>query len=69
MEKKLHPKYQIGDVVFLKTDTDQYHRIVTAICIRVTGIQYELGFGHSSSWHYDIEITKDKDILTKILND
>lgn len=56
----IETNYNIEDVVFLITDTEQLLRIVTAIQISKNGILYRLACGTSESWHYDYEIAKDK---------
>lgn len=56
-------KFQIGQIVFLKTDREQFERIITGICIRMNGMSYELSFGNSTSWHFDFEISIEKNIL------
>lgn len=56
-------KYNLEEVVFLITDTDQFARIVTAIQIYKNGILYRLACGTSESWHYDYEIATDKNFL------
>lgn len=61
-------KYAIGQTVYLKTDPDQAEKIITGINIRQTGLSYELSFGHTSSWHYDFEITEEKDVVKKCDN-
>jgi len=61
-------KFNIGDIVFLKTDVDQEERMVCGIIIRPTGLQYALILGETETWHYDIEISFNKDILKKTSN-
>lgn len=56
-------EYEIGDSVYLRTDTDQKERIVTAIMIRPGRMAYELTCGTEGSWHYAFEITKERDVL------
>lgn len=56
-------KFEISAIVFLKTDTDQYERIITRICAGINGITYELAHGTITSWHYDFEISEEKNIL------
>lgn len=56
-------KYNIKDEVYLKTDSDQRKRIVTSIIIKSDGIMYELVCGENSGWHYDFEITMEKDVI------
>ena len=52
--------HEIGDVVYLKTDNDQYERIVTGYYVRPSAITYGLTQGTEESWHYDFEITVEK---------
>ena len=63
VDEKYELKYNIGDSVYLKTDTDQYERIVTAILIRQCGIMYSLSQATNDSYHYDFEISRDRNIL------
>lgn len=56
-------KFNLGEIVFLKTDTDQKERIVLQISVRETGYLYELGCGGTSSWHYAFEISQEKNVL------
>lgn len=53
-------KFEIEDLVFLITDTEQKIRIVTGIQINKNGILYRLAEGKEDSWHYDFEIATDK---------
>jgi len=55
--------HNIGDTVFLKTDSQQLERIVTSIIIRPNQILFELSQDVNISSHYDFEISKEKDIL------
>lgn len=56
-------KYEIGDIVYLKTDSDQFIRIVTSIRVYKNGdVTYGLGCGTEDSAHYDFEISYDKNI-------
>ena len=59
---------QLGDIVYLKTDKEQHGRIVTGICQRETGYNYNLAFGITESWHYLIEISQDRDIILATTN-
>lgn len=56
-------KFNLGDIVFLKTDFDQRARVVRSILLCGTGYQYNLGCSNEDSWHYYFEISKEKDIL------
>jgi hypothetical protein len=62
-------KFNIGQEVYLKTDADQRLRMVTAIIIRPgNSYSYELTWGTDSRWHYDIEITTEKNVLISTTN-
>ena len=56
-------KYNIGQIVYLKTDPDQNSRMVVMIQISGKDILYQLASGTMASWHFDFEITIEKDIL------
>lgn len=61
-------KYNLGDVVYLATDPDQYARIVTSILIEGNrSILYELSLSQNVSRHYDFEITTDKNVLKSVI--
>lgn len=64
----IKPLFNIGDIVYLKTDTEQCARIVTAYLTRKGTITYCLALGINESWHYDIEISTEKDIVLKLNN-
>ena len=53
-------KYNIGDFVYLLTDEEQSPRIITSIQINPSGLLYRLSRGTEETWHYDIEIIKEK---------
>lgn len=56
-------KYNIGETVYLKTDTDQEPRIVTCIKAYPDGLIYQLSCGIQNTDHYDFEISKEKDLV------
>jgi len=63
--------YELGDVVYLKTDTEQSKRIVTSIqlsggSMASSVVSYELSQGDSHSEHYESEISADLDELSKL---
>lgn len=64
----LENKFNIGDKVYLKTDTDQNCRIITGFSVRLGSITYGLSCGDSESWHYDFEIDVEKDVLKTTTN-
>jgi hypothetical protein len=59
----LNFEFQFGQIVYLKSDTDQLERIVTEYWVRPGSIQYFLMSDSWGSWHYGFEISKTKDIL------
>lgn len=61
-------KFNIGDLVYLKTDNDQSQRMIISISVRKRDLVYELSFGSVSSWHYEFEITEEKDVLKSTSN-
>ena len=55
--------FDIGDSVYLKTDPEQAERLVTGISVRQNGITYAISHLTNETWHYDFEITKERDII------
>lgn len=60
--------FNIKQTVYLKTDIEQHDRIVIGILIRDSHICYELACGTINTWHYDFEITVEKDVLKTTTN-
>jgi hypothetical protein len=59
--------YGLGDIVYLKTDPDQFERIVTEVAFKGDGgIIYNLNLGASQSCHYDIELSSKKDLMKQL---
>lgn len=56
-------EYDLGDLVYLKSDNEQNEYIITGITIRDTGLCYELSLGQYSSWHYRFEISIEKNTV------
>ena len=57
-------KYDIGNIVYLVTDTDQSPRMITAITVcRNAELVYELYCGTVSSRHYDFEMSTEKTVM------
>jgi len=63
-------KLKIGDFVYLKTDIDQYKRMVTGYTVRDNSenVVYLLSFGEDETSHYRCEISLEEDILLKATN-
>jgi hypothetical protein len=57
-------KFELGEIVYLKTDGEQQPRIVTAIIVCPdNSFLYELACGVHSSKHYDFEISQEKNFV------
>ena len=60
----IHTMFDFGQIVYLKTDTEQLPRIVTAIQYGAdAGLLYRLSQGDDATWCYEVEISSEKDIL------
>lgn len=60
-------QFDIGQLVYLKTDNDQHERIITAISLRPNkSVTYCLSFGTTESWHYGIEISCERNIVKSL---
>lgn len=60
----INNKFNLGQVVYLRTDIEQQARIVTLLEISPGGtIIYGLTCGTQDSKHFDIEITEERDAL------
>lgn len=63
----INNKYSLTQKVFLVTDGEQQERMITSIQVTGDGgIMYQLSCGTSTSWHYDGEISEDKNILKSL---
>ena len=57
-------KYEIGEIVYLKTDPDQHGRMVFAIELYKGGeLLYKLIMGTMVSAHYGFELSKERDSI------
>ena len=61
-------KFKIGDYVYLKTDSNQYKRMITGYSVRPGTVIYKLSLGSEETTHYELEISKEVDVLLKALN-
>jgi hypothetical protein len=52
--------FSIGDIVYLKTDTEQIPRMVYCFMVYRNEIIYKLCAGTTMSEHYDFEISPEK---------
>ena len=60
--------YTFGDIVYLRTDPDQFPRIVTGIMVKENYVAYELSFVDVKSWHNTVEISSERDIVKATSN-
>lgn len=56
----INNKFELEEVVFLITDVDQTQRMITGITINKGYLLYRLACGTNESWHYEYEISTDK---------
>jgi len=60
-------KFELTNIVYLITDSQQLKRIVTGIIIRANDvIMYELSCGTDSSWHHEFELSAEKDTVMAV---
>lgn len=55
-------KFEIGQTVYLITDEDQKPRLVLSIKVNKYDLIYELTSGSNNSYHYDFEISDEKQL-------
>ena len=60
-------KFNIGDIVYLKTDIEQKERMIVKITITPLGVYYTLACGEDETHHYAIEIDKQKNRLKSLM--
>lgn len=65
---RIRTKFDIGQILFLKTDSDQLRRMVTSITLNPGNIVYGLSCGTGHSKHYEIELSAEADVLIKTDN-
>lgn len=51
-------KYDIGDTVILKHDTDKIRRMITAVNVNGAGVSYCLVYGDFEAYHFEMEMEK-----------
>jgi hypothetical protein len=57
-------KYKIGQIVYLKTDPDQFGRLVVGYNLRYGHNLLVLAFAEDETAHYEFEVSEQKDILS-----
>lgn len=68
MSMLIDNQFEIGDVVYLKTDKEQSPRIVYCIKVLKDGYLYDLACGTTTSSHYDFELSKEVNVLIMTTN-
>lgn len=66
MKKWVDIDFEIEQVVYLKTDPNQFRRIITAIHLRKGRVTYGLSFAGSETWHDGFELSTEVDALATI---
>jgi hypothetical protein len=57
--------YELGQIVYLVTDSDQKRRVVTQIRVANNCLTYQLSCGTYDSCHYECEISTEVNVLAK----
>ena len=68
MAKVIGNEFEFGDIVYLKTDSEQRQRIVFKMIVYPNEILYELACGTTTSVHYTFEISKEVNVLMQTTN-
>ena len=55
--------FDIGQVVYLRTDPDQSARLVTGLLVQRSQTLYYLSYGETETRHFDFEISAERDVL------
>ena len=62
----INNNFDIGEIVYLKTDLEQLPRIIIAIMTCAdNGILYKLSQGESVTWQYEIELSREQDVALR----
>lgn len=59
-------EYELGQLVYLITDDEQKERMITGVKFNLNGIIYTLQKGTEESFHFEKEISAEKDILKQL---
>lgn len=63
---KFETKYEFGQILYLKTDKEQLPRMFVGIQFSPEGVLYKLAHIETESWHYEMEFSKEQNILTMV---
>lgn len=65
----INNNFEMGQIVYLKTDTLQLPRIIVAIQVTADGgLLYRLCQGIEVDWHYEVEMSAEKDVILTSTN-
>jgi hypothetical protein len=64
--KTIINEFDIGETVYLVTDTEQLPRLVYCIEVYRKEVMYKVVCGLNSDVHYDFELSKEKNMLFKL---
>lgn len=65
----INNKFKLGEMVYLVTDPEQMVRIIVALQVTVDGgLLYKLAIGMSEQWHYEAEMSREKDVILATQN-
>lgn len=68
MSNSITLAYGLGDIVYLATDIEQKPRMIVSVQLCIDGgIQYELRSGVEDSYHFEQEVTPDRN-MNMVLN-
>ena len=60
---EINNKYNLGQMVYLYTDPDQLPRMIIGIKIDISrSLLYKICCGTSETWHFEAEISSNKNI-------
>lgn len=69
ISEKYKLEFEIGQIVYLKTDKEQRPKIITGITLRQFNcVLYGLTENSTETWHYYFEIINERDILLATSN-
>jgi len=58
--------FEIGELVYVKTDTEQKQRIVVALFVQQGSIKYLVACGTEDRYYFDFELAEIKNELIKL---
>jgi len=62
-------KYDYGQIVYVRTDVDQYPRQIIGVQGTADGgMLIKLSTDGDISWHYDCELSSEKDLMLSLNN-